>query len=70
MKEYLILTIKCNAPDGLFEGDFDDLSVEYQELFKGPNRVTCEAGTLGRWCLDCRFGDIEEERGFEFKALT
>lgn len=66
MKEYLILAIKCNAPKGIFEGDFDDLSIEHQKLFgTPPDRVMCDAGTLGRWCMDCRFGDIEEERGLE-----
>ena len=66
LKEYLILTIKCGAPAGLFGGDFDDLSIEHQALFEGPDRVVCDAGTPGRWCLNCRFGDIEEERGVEF----
>ncbi len=64
VKETLILIIKCAAPEGLFEGDFDDLSSEQQELYIGSNRVICDAGTLGRWCLDCRFGKCEEEWEF------
>jgi len=65
-KERFILTIECNAPPGLFEGDFDDLPTEHQELLKGENRVICDAGTLGRWCLDCRFGEVYEEWEIEF----
>ena len=54
-----------NAPGALFDGDFDDLSTKHQELFIGPDRVICDSGTIGRWCLECRFGDVEEEREFE-----
>lgn len=69
MRERLILTIGCNAPGGLFEGDFDDLSPEHQALFRLPNRVKCESGTLGVWCLDCQFGDIDRELDWEFRDL-
>jgi len=65
MKKRLILAIECTAPDGLFDGDYHHLSPEHQELFNGPDRVICDAGTLGKWCLDCRFGEYDEERGIE-----
>ena len=65
MKESLIITIKCNAPDGIFEGDFDDLSPEHQELFNS-RIVKCESGTLGTWCCECKFGDVDEELDIDF----
>ncbi len=67
MVEKLILIIQCAAPEGLFEGKFEDLSSEHQKLFEGvANRVCCDSGTLGHWCLDCRFGDVEEEQEISF----
>jgi hypothetical protein len=65
MKERLVLEIQCNAPARIFEGDFSDLLVEQQELFD-KGLVKCESGTLGTWCLDCQFGDVERELEFEF----
>ena len=65
MKETLLIAIKCTAPDGLFDGDFDDLSPEHQELFKGQDRVICDAGTLGKWCLDCRFVEYEYREDYD-----
>lgn len=61
----MILDIQCNAPTGLFEGDFDDLPVGQQEMFN-KGLVKCESGTLGTWCLECQFGNVDRELEFEF----
>ena len=60
MRERYVFTAICKAPDGIFEGDFDDLSSEHQELFL-ENIVKCESGTLNLWCRHCKFGVIEED---------
>ena len=68
--ERLIITIECNAPAGLFEGDFDNLSPEHQALFRSSSRVRCESGTLGTWCRECRFGEVSEELEIEWEVAN
>ncbi len=56
--------VACHADERMFAAEFDDMPKPMQQIFQGKNKISlpCEgSGSMGVWCNECRFGEIEED---------
>ncbi len=61
------ITIRCDAPFGLFL-EWKDVPEEIKAELDKNGPIPCEGtGNLGWWCLQCRFkgADLEKDDGQE-----
>ena len=53
--------IRCDAPEGAFEPDWDDIPPAVQEEIEERGSIPCEGGgNAGPWCRDCYWCDEYE----------